>query len=141
MWALDEPVGDHRRRALSPQQTAPRPGSGNQAGDEVHRPSPPRPLGRDLRSIDERLVQLVAEAAPAALVALKGVGTDTALSLLIAAGDNPERLSSEAAAFARLCGVAPIQASYSGTIRRHRLNRGGNREANRALYVFWCLDG
>jgi transposase len=53
--------------------------------------------------------------------------------LLVAAGDNPERLRSEAA-FAHLCGVAPIPAS-SGKITRHRLNRGGNREANWALYL------
>jgi transposase len=91
-----------------------------------------RDLSEEISALDERLEQLAAEAAPA-LVALKGVGTDTAVSLLIAAGDNPERLRSEAA-FAHLCGVAPIQAS-SGRVRRHRLNRGGNREANRALYV------
>jgi transposase len=53
--------------------------------------------------------------------------------LLIAAGDNPERLKSEAS-FAHLCGVAPIPAS-SGKIVRHRLNRHGNRDANRALYM------
>ena len=61
------------------------------------------------------------------------MGTDTAASLLIAAGDNPERLKSEAA-FAHLCGAAPVAAS-SGKTRRHRLNRGGHRNANRALYV------
>jgi transposase len=55
---------------------------------------------------------------------------------LIVAGDNPQRLRSEAA-FASLCGVAPIEAS-SGKVVRHRLNRGGNREANRALYMI-CL--
>ena len=74
----------------------------------------------------------MAEAAPE-LVALEGVGTDTAASLLIAAGDNPERLKNEAA-FAHLCGAAPIPAS-SGKSVRHRLNRHGNRDANRALYV------
>jgi Transposase IS116/IS110/IS902 family len=71
-------------------------------------------------------------AAPA-LVAINGVGTQTAAALLVAAGDNPERLRSEAA-FAHLCGVAPIPAS-SGKTTRHRLNRGGNREANWALYL------
>jgi transposase len=89
-------------------------------------------LSEEISDLDERLEQLVAEAAPA-LAALRGVGTDTAAALLIAAGDNPERLRSEAA-FAHLCGVAPIQASSGKTVR-HRLNRGGNREANRALYV------
>ena len=72
------------------------------------------------------------EASPE-LVAMEGVGTDTAASLLIAAGDNPERLKNEAA-FAHLCGVAPIPAS-SGKSVRHRLNRHGNRDANRAPYV------
>ena len=66
---------------------------------------------------------------------LQGVppGPDTAITLLIAIGDNPDRLRSEAA-FARLCGVAPIPAS-SGRTNRHRLHRGGNRQANSALHV------
>ena len=74
----------------------------------------------------------MSEAAPA-LVAIKGVGTDTAGALLVAAGDNPDQLRS-AAAFAHLCGVAPLPAS-SGKTQRHRLNREGNRDANRALYL------
>jgi transposase len=61
-----------------------------------------------------------------------GVGPDTAAALLIAAGDNPDRLTSHAA-FAALCGVNPIEAS-SGKTTRHRLNRGGDRRANSALY-------
>jgi transposase len=61
-----------------------------------------------------------------------GVGIDTAAALLVAAGDNPERLRSEAA-WAHLCGVAPIQAS-SGKVIRHRLDRGGDRHANNALW-------
>jgi transposase len=73
---------------------------------------------------------MVAEAAPA-LIAIGGIGTDSAATLLSAAGDNPERLRSEAA-FANLCGVAPIPAS-SGKKVRYRLNRDGNRDANRAL--------
>src|SRR5215207_1459731 len=89
-------------------------------------------LSEEISELDEQLARLVAEAAPE-LVALEGVGTDTAASLLIAAGDNPERLKNEAA-FAHLCGVAPIPAS-SGKSVRHRLNRHGNRDANRALYV------
>ena len=60
-------------------------------------------------------------------------GPETAGALLAAVGDNPERLRSEAA-FARLCGVAPIPAS-SGKTHRHRPHRGGNRDANRALHV------
>ena len=61
-----------------------------------------------------------------------GVGTDIASALLVAAGDNPERLRNEAT-FAHLCGVAPIDAS-SGKHERHRLNRGGDRQANSALW-------
>jgi transposase len=79
-----------------------------------------------------QLGRLVATAAPA-LVAVNGVGTQTAAVLLVAAGDNPERLRSEGA-FAHLCGVAPIPAS-SGKTTRHRLSRGGNRQANSALYL------
>ena len=67
----------------------------------------------------------------AALV--KGVGTQTAAALLVAAGDKPERLRSEAA-FAHPCGVAPIPAS-SGKTTRHRLSCGGNRQATSALYL------
>ena len=58
---------------------------------------------------------------------------DHAATLLVTAGDNPERLGSEAS-FASLCGVSPIEAS-SGKVVRHRLNRGGNRDANRALHL------
>ena len=67
-----------------------------------------------------------------ALVACFGVGTDTAGALLVSAGDNPQRLRSEAA-FAHHCGVAPIDASSGLTIRK-RLNRGGDRTANQALW-------
>ena len=76
-------------------------------------------------------VVVLEDVAPA-LLALPGVGVQTAAILLVAAGDNPERLRSEAA-WAHLCGVAPIEAS-SGKITRHRLNRGGNRQANHALW-------
>jgi transposase len=74
----------------------------------------------------------VAAAGPR-LLALQGVGTDVAGQLLTSAGDNPERLRSEAS-FAHLCGVAPIPAS-SGRTHRHRLNRGGDRAANNALHT------
>jgi transposase len=89
-------------------------------------------LSEEISELDEQLDRLVTEAAPQ-LVAVEGIGIDTAASLLIAAGDNPERLRNEAA-FAHLCGAAPIPASSGKTIR-HRLNRHGNRDANRALYV------
>jgi transposase len=89
-------------------------------------------LSTEIAQLDRQLHRLVAAAAPQ-LLALKDVGTDTAAALLLAAGDNSQRLRSEAA-FARLCGVAPIPAS-SGKTSRHRLSRGGNRDANRALYM------
>ena len=60
------------------------------------------------------------------------MATGTAAEMLLLVGDNPERIYSEAA-FAKLCGVCPIPAS-SGKTTRHRLNRGGNRQANAALY-------
>jgi transposase len=89
-------------------------------------------LTKEIAALDQQLDPLVQAAAPA-LMAIKGVGTDTAGTLLAVAGDNPDRLRSEAA-FARLCGVAPAPAS-SGKTHRHRLSRGGNRDANRALYL------
>src|SRR5215210_8620399 len=89
-------------------------------------------LSAEIEVLDRHLEQLVAQAAPA-LLGAKGMGTHTAAALLLAAGDNPERLRTEAA-FAQLCGVAPLPAS-SGKTTRHRLNRGGNRDANRALYL------
>lgn len=66
------------------------------------------------------------------LLAAHGVGPDTAGALLVAAGDNSERLVSEQS-FAALCGASPVQAS-SGNTHRHRLNRGGDRQANSALW-------
>ena len=88
-------------------------------------------LGKEVRALDRELDRLTAETAPR-LIAVFGAGTDTAGALLLVAGDNPERLRSEAA-FAMLCGVSPIEAS-SGKTRRHRLNRGGDRKANEALW-------
>jgi transposase len=61
-----------------------------------------------------------------------GISTMTVADMLILVGDNPERIKSEAA-LAKLCGVCPIPAS-SGKTNRMRLNRGGNRQANAALY-------
>jgi transposase len=89
-------------------------------------------LSEEIYELDEQLDRLVAQAAPQ-LLAVEGVSTDTAASLLIAVGDDPERLKNEAA-FAHLCGAAPIPASSGKTVR-HRLNRHGDRDANRALYV------
>jgi transposase len=89
-------------------------------------------LAEEIDDIDADLRPLVAGAAPA-LVAVYGVGTEVAAQLLITAGDNPDRLRSEAA-FAQLCGTAPLPAS-SGRTTRHRLNRGGDRHANYALHI------
>jgi transposase len=88
-------------------------------------------LAVELATVDAELDRLTAQAAPG-LRQLRGVGPDIAGALLVAAGDNPGRLHSEAA-FSMLCGASPIPASSGKTIR-HRLNRGGNRQANTALY-------
>ena len=81
--------------------------------------------------LDELIVPLVTAHAPG-LLALYGIGPQTAALLLIAAGDHPGRLRSEAA-WAHMCGAAPIPASSGKTVR-HRLNPGGNRQANHALW-------
>jgi transposase len=80
-----------------------------------------------------RQIDALTAAAVPGLRAVYGVGPDCAATLLAAAGDNPCRLRTDAA-FAKLCGVSPIEAS-SGKVVRHRLNRGGNRDANRALHT------
>jgi transposase len=90
-----------------------------------------RDLSAEIRGHEAVLDKLTREVAPQ-LVDAFGIGADTAAEMLIVAGDNPERIRSEAA-WAKLCGVAPIPAS-SGTTTRHRLNRGGHRQANSALY-------
>ena len=87
-------------------------------------------LEEEVKEIDRVLKALVAETAPE-LNAIDGVGIDVASAILVAAGDNPERLKSEST-FAKLCGVSPLDAS-SGKQERHRLNRGGDRQANSAL--------
>jgi len=88
-------------------------------------------LGEEIADLDDDLEPLITETAPR-LLAMFGVGLDVAGQLLATAGDNPERIHSESA-FAHLCGVAPIPAS-SGKTSRHRLNRGGDRHANQALW-------
>jgi transposase len=88
-------------------------------------------IDSDTDRLDIELAGLVSVTAPS-LVTLHGVGRHTAAQLLVAVGDNTDRIRSEAA-FANLCGVAPIEAS-SGKTTRHRLNRGGNRQANHALW-------
>ena len=86
--------------------------------------------GARLERLDELIAPLAAARAPG-LLALHGAGPDTAALLLVAAGDHPERLRSEAA-WAHLCAAAPIPAS--GKTTRHRLNPAGDRQANHALW-------
>src|SRR4051794_34834553 len=88
-------------------------------------------LEADAARLDRHLEMLVRRSAPS-LLDIYGIGINTAAILLVAAGDNPHRLKTEAA-FAHLCGVAPLLAS-SGKVDRHRLNPGGNRQANHALW-------
>ena len=88
-------------------------------------------LDSQIECLDDLVGPLVTGHAPG-LLALHGVGSDTAAILLIAAGDHPERLRSEAA-WAHLCAVAPIPASSGKTVRR-RLNPAGDRQANHALW-------
>jgi transposase len=88
-------------------------------------------LDAEIKTHEKILGELSEQTAPN-LVAAFGIGADIAAEMLIVAGDNPERVRSEAA-FAKLCGVSPIPAS-SGKTTRHRLNRGGHRHANAALY-------
>jgi transposase len=89
-------------------------------------------LDAQLDRLDEMLVPLVEVHAPG-LLSIYGAGPDVAATLLVAAGDHPERLRSEAA-WAHLCGVAPIPASSGKTSNRFRLNPGGDRQANHALW-------
>jgi transposase len=91
-----------------------------------------RDLEAEIDELDRQIDRVLAKNAPATFSTF-ALGRDTAAALLVAIGDNPDRLRSEGA-FARLCGVAPIPAS-SGNTRRHRLHRGGNRSANQALHV------
>ena len=126
----------HRTAALAAAIAALRPRPGDVPGYATRIAL--RELGRrvqfldaQLERLDELIIPLVTARAPG-LLSLHGVGPDTAALLLVAAGDHPERLRSESS-WAHLCGVAPIPAS-SGKTSRHRLNRGGNREANSALW-------
>ena len=88
-------------------------------------------LSTEIRELDKLITPLIATINPR-LLAVFGVGPDTAGQLLVTAGEDPDRITSEAA-FAMLCGAAPLPAS-SGRTHRHRLNRGGDRQANAALY-------
>lgn len=89
-------------------------------------------LDAEVTALDAALAVLVRQAAPPQMLARQGVATHTAAALIAAAGDNPARVSTEAG-FAALCGVSPVDCS-SGQHHHHRLNRGGDREANAALW-------
>jgi transposase len=89
-------------------------------------------LHDEIADLDIMIASLVQELAPE-LIVRNGIGYESAAQLLLAAGDNPERLKSEAS-FAALCGASPVPAS-SGKVTRHRLNRGGDRAANSALHI------
>jgi transposase len=89
-------------------------------------------LHDEIADLDAMIGAIVDELAPD-LVARKSIGHTCAAQLLLTAGDNPERLRSEAS-FAALCGVSPVPASSGKTIR-HRLNRGGDHVANSALHI------
>jgi transposase len=88
-------------------------------------------LTEEINDLNMRITEAVKVRTPG-LLEVNGVGPDSAAVLLIAAGDNPERVDSEAS-FAALCGTSPVEAS-SGKTQRRRLNRGGDRQANAALY-------
>lgn len=89
-------------------------------------------LSAEIARLDAGLEQLLPEAAPQEFLDKTGVGTQVAATLLATVGDNPDRLRSESA-FAALCGASPVDAS-SGKQVRHRLNQGGDRQANSALW-------
>jgi transposase len=90
-------------------------------------------LDEQIGRLQARIRELATKVSPA-LMGMSGVGPHVAAQLLVAAGDNPQRMHSEAA-FAKLCGVCPIPASSGKTAGRHRLNRGGDRRANNALFT------
>lgn len=90
-------------------------------------------LDDEIKTLNRQIDALVRLAAPQ-LVNLFGVGVELAGQFLVTAGDNPERIRTEAA-FAKLCGAAPQPASSGRATGRHRLSRGGDRAANSALYI------
>lgn len=90
-------------------------------------------LNDEVKTLNKQIEALVRTAAPQ-LLELHGVGVEIAGQFLVTAGDNTDRIRSEAA-FAKLCGVAPQPASSGRTSGRHRLSRGGDRAANSALYI------
>jgi len=90
-------------------------------------------LTAEITRLGTMLDELVRHAAPDGFLAKRGVATHVTAALLVTAGDNPGRIRKEAS-FAALCGASPVDAS-SGKQLRHRLNRGGDRQANSALWT------
>ena len=101
-------------------------------------------LARRILDINDEIAELDrfivpwSRSSPPVCLSSEGVGTENAGAVMVAVGDNPDRLRSEAS-FAMMCGVCPIPAS-SGKTQRHRLNRGGNRQANSALHMSSCAE-
>jgi transposase len=93
-------------------------------------------LTEELKILDKKLKALTKARAPL-LTQQYSVGPFVAVTLLVTAGDNPERLKKESS-FAALCGVSPVEAS-SGKVIRHRLNRGGSRIANNAIWTITLI--
>lgn len=133
---LRERLGNLTRRPLIDACAALRPGVPDGPMTAAKRAL--RTLARRIQSLEQEIELLLSDldsftqAVCPGLRQTYGVGVDSAATLLTAAGDNPERLRSDAG-FAALCGVSPLPAS-SGKTNRHRLNRGGNRQANAALH-------
>src|SRR5215218_6102021 len=90
-------------------------------------------LDDEIKTLNRQIEALVRTSAPQ-LIELHGVGVELAGQFLVTAGDNTNRIHTEAA-FAKLCGVAPQPASSGRTAGRHRLSRSGDRAANSALYI------
>jgi transposase len=141
LYSAPEPIRDELRglssRRRIDQAARWRPGAGIDPTASTRRAI--RRLARRWLDLDDEIQQLTTEldhlvhhAAPT-LLSEFGVGPDVAAKLIIAAGDNPHRCRTEAS-FAALCGANPIPAS-SGKTNRHRLNRGGDRQANNALWT------
>jgi len=89
-------------------------------------------LDDEIRTLDDALTELIGQTAPS-LLDCHGVGVVTAATLLVTAGDNPDRLHTERS-WAHLCGVSPVPTGSGKTTGRVRLNHGGDRHANAALY-------
>lgn len=89
-------------------------------------------LNDEIVALEAQIAQLVLQRAPHLLDEF-GIGVDTAAEILIVVGDNPERIKSEAA-FAKLAGISPVPTGSGMTSGKHRINHGGHRQLNAAIY-------